>query len=127
MFRLLHALTQLLQIWWTKDRIRVARSEGKLFRIRVGDRLLIEDKIFHVLTRQESQSSAIVTVVYTLEEEQADSNQVCSLSCTMQSENSLLECRSDSLGIFNEHIASIFNERITILAQSKNRLNYFTS
>ena len=48
MLKVLRALTQLLQIWWTKDRIRVARSEGKQFRIGVGDRLLIDNLSFKV-------------------------------------------------------------------------------
>lgn len=65
---ILRALTQVLHIWWTKDRIRVARNEGKLFRIGVGDRLLIEDKIFCVVARHDSSSTEVAQVVYSLAE-----------------------------------------------------------
>lgn len=65
---ILRALTQVLHIWWTKDRIRVARSEGKLFRIDVGDRLLIEDRIFRVLARHDDSNEQVAQVVYSLAE-----------------------------------------------------------
>ncbi len=43
------ALAQLLISWWSKDRIRVARDEGKLFRIVAGDRLIVRERLMMVL------------------------------------------------------------------------------
>ena len=96
MFGMFRALTQLLQIWWAKDRIRVARSEGKLFRIRVGERLLIDDKIFHVISRREIETSVNAQVIYMLVEEQVDSEDAWSLTCTMQNESTQLNHKNES-------------------------------
>jgi hypothetical protein len=102
---ILRALTQVLHIWWTKDRIRVARNEGKLFRIGVGDRLLIEDKVFCVVARHDSSNAEVAQVVYSLveprteslaeehSEEHSDQNQAWSLRFTMHSDNASL-CHS---------------------------------
>ncbi len=89
MLAMIGALTQLLQIWWTKDRIRVARSEGLLFRIRVGDRLLIDNKIFIVTHRVERHSS-VAEVEYRMEEFQANSELVWRLSFRMRSTTAIL-------------------------------------
>lgn len=86
MFTVIRALTQVLRIWWTKDRIRVARTEGKLFRISENDRLVIDDKLFVVLARCDSDSECPPQVVFTLAEDESDSNDIWYLAYTMQSD-----------------------------------------
>lgn len=95
MLAILRALTQLLKIWWTKDRIRVARSEGKLFRICVGDRLLLVEKLFVVTTRLESNSS-FAQVEYVLEEEQSELQDRWTLGFAMGDADATLNHNHDS-------------------------------
>ncbi|MDX1926522.1 MAG: hypothetical protein SFV81_08390 [Pirellulaceae bacterium] len=105
---ILRALTQVLHIWWTKDRIRVARNEGKLFRIDVGDRLLIEDKIFRVVARHDDSNEEFAQVFYSLAELLAEStteslaeeqNCAWSLRFTMHSDHASLCHQSRELEI----------------------------
>ncbi len=62
------ALTQWLITWWTKDRIRVPRGEGKLLRVFAGDRLIIRDTLLTVRDRCESHRSGVTEVTLTLTE-----------------------------------------------------------
>ncbi len=78
------ALTQLIKAWWTQDRIRVARGEGKLLRLAEGDRAIIDDRLFEITNRRESHSSVAI-VVYELREVQSDSPDEWQLTYTMQS------------------------------------------
>lgn len=96
---LLCALTQLIRIWWTKDRIRVARSEGKLLRIQVGDRLLIEDKVLKVVARHDSDSAEGAHVVYSLVEEQGETDDAWVLSFTAQCQSASLSHCTETLEI----------------------------
>jgi hypothetical protein len=104
MLGVIRALTQLLHVWWTKDRIRVACGEGKLFRIRVGNRLLIEDKIFQVIARNECESTEEPHIVYKLAEEHGDTSELWSLKCTMHNELASLSQHADRREILGDHV-----------------------
>ena len=109
MLGILRALMQVLHIWWTKDRIRVARSEGKLFRVCAGDRLLIDDRLFHVVARHDSESTEMARVRYELAEELGESSESWSLDFTMQNDIARL-CHSG-------RILEIDSERIVVLGR----------
>ena len=89
-------LTQVLQVWWTKDRIRVARSEGKLWRISVGDRLLVDNQLFQVLSRSESDSLAVPEVIYTLAKDDGGSAELWHLSSAKRTERAKLRQASEA-------------------------------
>ncbi len=76
----LRAWTQLFMVWWTKDRIRVPRAEGKLFRVTQGDRLIIEERLLRVVSKSERDCDGVNHLVLTLEEEHSSSGELWYLS-----------------------------------------------
>ena len=56
----------LLTSWWTKDRIRIPRAQGKLFRVLVGDRLIIRDSLLIVRARRNRVLDGVPQIMLTL-------------------------------------------------------------
>ena len=110
MLGMIRALTQVLQIWWNKDRIRVARSEGKLLRIGVGDCLLFDGKLFLVLSRRENDSLERPEVVYQLVEDGSDSADLFYLTYVIQTEQAKL-CYAEKMIEFCIDQISVLSER----------------
>ena len=56
----------LLTSWWSKDRIRIPRAQGKLFRVLVGDRLIIRDSLLVVRARRNDVLDGAPQIMLTL-------------------------------------------------------------
>ncbi len=52
LYQWLRALMQSISNWWMVDRIRIARSDGRLFQLKSGQRLLIGQEFFVVVQSQ---------------------------------------------------------------------------
>jgi hypothetical protein len=54
-------LTESLRRWWQADRIRVSSSQGRLRRLKAGDRVLLEGRIWNVLSSGTEPSGGLCT------------------------------------------------------------------
>jgi hypothetical protein len=70
--QLIRALVQFVSTWWGVDRIRIARSEGRLLRIQPGQQLLIGHQTFVVLGSHGHQENGIAHFCISLEELETD-------------------------------------------------------
>lgn len=70
--RLIYALMQFVSTWWKVDRIRIARSEGRLLQLQPGQRLLIGDRSFAVLSSHSCQADGIAHFFVSLEQLETD-------------------------------------------------------
>lgn len=62
--RLLRALVELLRAWWSVDRIRVARDEGALLRLRPGAILDIDGRTVEITNRRVDRRAAAIRIEY---------------------------------------------------------------
>ena len=81
MFRLLCAWAQIVTCWWSNDRIRASRAEGRLLHTQVGDRFVIGDRLWWIQNRYEEQRDCNLEVVYTLVEVESQHNIQSQLRC----------------------------------------------
>ncbi len=59
-------LTESLRRWWQADRIRVSSSEGRLRRLKAGDRVLLEGRIWNVLSSGAEPSGGLGTAEHVM-------------------------------------------------------------
>ncbi len=73
MMKLIRAIQDLLNTWYSKDRIRQSPTRGSLARLQVGDRVLIREMLFLVVNRDTMLRQQVSRIVYILREPDSSS------------------------------------------------------
>lgn len=77
--RLFHALMQFASTWWKVDRIRIARSEGRLLHIQAGQELLIGNVTYEVVCVHSTVSDEVARFSIGMVELETDRRELCYL------------------------------------------------
>lgn len=81
------AMLRWIHHWWIADRIRFAPGHCRLFQLAVGDRMLVRNRLWVVVERQEAIAEDHVNVQFQLTELDEEHSVIARLSVELQDMN----------------------------------------
>lgn len=81
---MLSEILSTIRNWWFADRIRFTPGHSRLFPLRVGNRVLVRDRLWVVLDRKDRIDDDAVTVVFQLAELDEEDSETALLCIRLQ-------------------------------------------